>query len=156
MRTALRTLAFAAVTLLVASPAAAQQITGTWIADIERRVQNDNGNVSAGEKSRVRITLTQKGDSVFGTLASVSPPGSQAPATPPRELRGTIAGNKAVISMDVVATRVMNGEVEEVKATVTYDVVINGDLLEGTMSTRAGDMAMPGLPFTATREKPGE
>jgi len=51
------------------------------------------------------------------------------------------------------ATVNMNGEQSTRTITVLYDLAMNGDKLEGTITNRSGDMDMPARPFSAWREK---
>jgi hypothetical protein len=75
-------------------------------------------------------------------------------ARPPRQLHGKISGNKASLSTEFEARRNINGEESATKVTVVYDLTINGDRLDGTMTMKSADMDMPPRPFTAVREKP--
>jgi hypothetical protein len=97
------------------------------------------------------MTLEQKGDSVTGTWQVMADAASPAPS--PRPLKGVVAGNKVKLVAEFQATVNRNGEQETRTITVIYDLALNGDTLEGTMTNRAGDMDMPPRPFTATREK---
>jgi hypothetical protein len=149
MHKALRRITFALVALLTASPLAAQGINGTWITEFERTVRNENGVVSAGDKARAKMTLQQKGDSVTGTWEIVSD-GSR-PATP-RQLRGTIAGNKVSLTSEFEATVNIDGARSTRKVTLLYDFTVNGDKLEGTATNKSAEMDIPPRPFSAWRE----
>jgi hypothetical protein len=109
--------------------------------------------VSSGEKAKARLVLLQKGDSVTGTWelldAAPSPGGS---ATTPRQLRGTVSGNKVSLSTQVQARRNLNGEESVETVTLVYDFTVGGDTLQGTATTKGTDMEMPARPFTAWRE----
>lgn len=155
MKTLTRTLAIASLLAIAASPLAAQGINGRWITEFDRMMRNENGNVTTGEKAKARLALARKGDSVTGTWELVdasSAPGGRAAA--PRQLRGTIAGNKVSLTSQVEARRSVNGEESVVKLTVVYDFTVAGDKLDGTMTTKGTEMEMPARPFSATREKP--
>ena len=149
MHRVLRSTAFAFVTLLAASPLAAQGINGSWITEFERTMRNENGVVSSGDKARAKMTLQQKGDSVTGTWELVSE--SSRPAAP-RQLRGTIAGNKVQLTSEFDATINIDGARSTRKLTMLYDFTLNGDKLEGTMTNKSGDTDMPARPFSAWRE----
>ena len=150
MRTLLRTLVIALLFTAAASPLAAQGITGRWITELERMMRNENGNVSAGEKTKALLVLAQRGDSVTGTLQLLAADG-RAPA--PRQLRGTISGNKVSLATEVEARRNINGEESVQKVTIVYDLTVSGDKLDGTTTTKSADMEMPPRPFVAVREK---
>ena len=148
--------ALAAALLLsaAASPLGAQAITGRWIAEFDRMVRNEGGNVSTGERAKVRLVLEQRGDSLTGTLEPIDPasgPGGRAVA--PRALRGTIAGNKVSLASEAEVRRSFNGEESVQRVTIIYDLVVDGDALEGTMIARGPDMETPPRRFTARREK---
>ena len=142
----------AAVATLAAAPLSAQSISGTWMTEFERSIRNQDGAVSAGEKTRAKITLQQKGDSLFGTFEVLASPG--APVPTPRPLRGVLKGDKGTLLSEFEARRNINGEEEVVKVSVTYDFTVAADKLEGTSTTKASDMAMPPRPFSAWRDKP--
>lgn len=148
-----RTSLLAAVALLAAAPLTAQDINGTWFTEFERSVRNENGAVSGGEKSRAKITLQQKGDSLFGTFELVPPAGQPTP--PARPLRGSMKGGKGTLVSEFEGRRNINGEESVVKITVVYDFSIATDKLEGTSTTKSSDMDMPPRPFSAWREKSG-
>lgn len=142
----------AAVATIAATPLSAQGINGTWITEFERSIRNNDGQVSAGEKTKAKITLQQKGDSLFGTFEVQAAPG--APAATPRPLRGIVKGDKGTLLSEFEARRNINGEEAVVKLSVTYDFTISTDKLEGTSTTKTPDMDMPPRPFSAWRNKP--
>lgn len=152
MKNPLHALPIAAVALLAAMPLSAQSIDGTWITEFDRMIRNEGGTVTTGEKSRAKMTLVQKGDSVTGTWLAL---GTFRGGTPtPRQLRGTIAGGKVSLQTQFEATVNVNGEQSTRAITVLYDFALKGDKLEGTITNRTGDMDMPPLPFSASREAP--
>ena len=153
MKTLGRALAIGSLFATVASPLAAQGITGRWITEIERMMRNENGEVSTGEKSKARLVLQQRGDSVTGTweLIDVAASPGGRPASP-RQLRGTISGNKVSLSTQVEARRSINGEESVQTLTLIYDFIVDGDKLQGTTTGKGSDMEMPTRPFTAWRE----
>jgi hypothetical protein len=142
----------AAVATLAAAPLSAQGINGTWMTEFERMIRNNDGQVSTGDKTKAKITLQQKGDSVFGSFEIVAPAG--APAPTPRPLRGIVKDGKGTLVSEFEARRNINGEEELVKVSVTYDFTVSADKLEGTSKTKSSDMDMPPRPFSAWRDKP--
>ena len=142
----------AAVATLAAAPLSAQGINGTWMTEFERSIRNHGGEITTSEKTKAKITLQQKGDSLFGTFEVL--PSAGAPAPAPRPLRGVLKGDKGTLLSEFEARRNINGEEEVVKVNVTYDFTVAADKLEGTSTTKASDMAMPPRPFSAWREKP--
>lgn len=151
MKTSWRWTILAILAVIVSAPLEAQGINGTWVTEYERTLRNQDGAVSGGDKAKAKIVLKQKGDSVTGTWLLVDAPAG-VPATP-RQLRGTISGNKVALATEFDATVNINGEQSTRKISVTYDFTINGDKLEGTMTNRSGDMNMPPRPFSAWRDK---
>ena len=143
----------AAAALLAAAPLSAQSINGTWFTEFERQIRNHDGVVSSGEKTRAKITLEQKGDSLFGSFEVV--PAAGQPAAPARPLRGVVKAGKGTLVSEFDARRNINGEESVVKITVVYDFAIAADKLEGTSTTKSPDMDMPPRPFSAWREKSG-
>ena len=142
-----------ALFVVTASPVAAQGISGRWITEFDRSVRNENGNVTTGDKAKALIVLTQKGDSVTGTWEVLDRgPSQSGPTAPPRQLRGTIAGNKVSLSMRVDGKRNINGEESAVSMTMLYDLTVDGDKLQGTTTAKSSDMEMPARPFSAWRE----
>lgn len=142
----------AAVALVVAAPLSAQSINGTWFTEFERAIRNENGEVSAGEKTKAKITLEQKGDSLFGTWELL--PAAGAPTPPARPLRGVVKDGKGRLLSEFEAVRNINGEESRVKLSVIYDFTVAAGKLEGTTTTKTPDMDMPPRPFSAWREKP--
>ena len=141
----------AALALLAAAPLSAQSINGTWFTEFERQLRNENGMVSGGEKTKAKITLQQKGDSLFGTWEIV--PAAGEPTPPARPLRGAIKDGKGTLLSEFEARRNINGEESAVKLTVVYDFTVSANKLEGTSTTKSPDMDMPPRPFSAWREK---
>src|SRR5215207_517952 len=85
----------AAVTTFAAAPLSAQAINGIWMTEFERTMRNNDGQVSAGDKVKAKITLQQKGDSLFGTFEIL--PTAGAPVAAPRPLRGIVKGDKGML-----------------------------------------------------------
>lgn len=151
MKTVWRWTVPALLAFVVASPLEAQGINGTWITEFERMMRNQDGVVSGGEKAKAKIVLQQKGDSVTGTWQLLDPPAGAT--VTPRQLRGTISGNKVALTTEFDATVNINGEQSTRKISVVYDFTVDGDKLVGTMTNRSGDMDMPPRPFSAWRDK---
>ena len=152
MKMLLRALVIGPLFAGVASPLAAQGVTGRWITEIERMVRNENGNVSTGDKAKARLVLEQRGDSVIGTwelVDTAASPGGRAAA--PRQLRGTISSNKVSLSTQVEARRNINGEESVQTMTIVYDFTVDGDKLQGTTTAKAPEMQIT-RPFSAWRE----
>ena len=146
MKSLFRVLTAGILVALAAGPLAAQGINGSWITEFERQLRNENGEVTAGEKTKARLVLTQKGDSVTGTWQMLEG------AATPRALKGTISGNKVSLTSQVQAKRNINGEESVTTLTVVYDFTVEGNKLQGTSTAKGSDMEMPPRPFTAVRE----
>ena len=153
MKLLVHALVITSVFAAVASPLAAQRVNGNWIAEFDRTVRSENGDVTSGDKAKARLVLQQKGDSVTGTLQLVDPaggPGGRAPTV--RQLRGVIAGNKVSLQSEAEARRSMNGEESVHKVIVIYDLILDADKLDGTMVAKSANMTMPSRPFSTARE----
>jgi hypothetical protein len=154
MKLLVRTLTIASVFAAVATPLSAQGLNGQWIAEFDRSIRSGNGDVTSGDKAKARLVLHQKGDSVTGTLQLVDPPvGPDGRAPTTRQLRGTIAGTKVSLQTEAEARRSVNGEESVHKVTVIYDLTLDADKLDGTMTAKSADVTMPSRPFSARRER---
>lgn len=154
MKLLVRAITIASLVGTVASPLAAQGISGRWIAEFDRTVRSENGDVSSSDKAKARLELQQKGDSVTGTLQLVDPPvGPDGRKPTVRQIRGTIAGKKVSLQTEAEARRSVNGEESVQKVTVVYDLNLEADKLDGTMTAKSSHMTMPSRPFSARREK---
>jgi hypothetical protein len=147
----MRPLTLVVLALLVATPLIAQErgITGAWITEFDRMMRNEGGVIATGDRARARLVLQQKGDSVIGTWETLTPGNAQRP---PRQLRGTISGDKVTLTSAFEARINRNGEESVRTITMVYDLTVNGDKLEGTMTDRSPGADMPARPFVATRE----
>jgi hypothetical protein len=154
MKTVVRALATASLFTLAALPVGAQGVAGRWLAEFDRSVRNENGNITTGDKTQARLVLQQRGDSVTGTLEVLNGPAGPGgrPATP-RQIRGTVSGKKLSLSSEAEARVNANGEESVRKITIVYDLTMDGDKLEGTMIAKSADREMPARPFVARREK---
>ena len=56
---------FAVIATLAAAPLSAQGISGTWMTEFEWSIRNQDGQMTAGDKTKATITLQQKGDSLW-------------------------------------------------------------------------------------------
>ena len=154
MKLLLRALTITSIFTAVASPLAAQGISGKWIAEFDRTIRSENGAVTTADKGKARLVLHQKGDSVTGTFQVVDPPvGPDGRATTVRPLRGMISGNKVSLQTEAEARRSVNGEESVHKVTVVYDLILDADKLDGTTVAKSANMTTPARPFTARREK---
>jgi hypothetical protein len=146
--------ALAVLIALFARPAMGQaSVAGTWIAEFEHRIRDENGEVSA-DKGKARIVFEVKGDSVFGTWTVVTP--APEAGAKPRHLRGTIANGRVRVAGEPVdAVMNVNGNESRVSMITTYDFAVNGDALTGTAEIRSADGSMPAMsrPFSAARVK---
>ena len=154
MKQFVHALTIASVVALAASPLSAQGVTGKWLAEFDRTVRSENGDVSSSDKAKARLVLQQRGDSVTGTLQMVDPPvGPDGRAPTVRQVRGKIAGSKVSLQTEAEARRNVNGEESVHKVTVFYDLTLDADKLDGTMTAKSSEMTMPSRPFTARRQK---
>jgi hypothetical protein len=69
-------------------------------------------------------------------------------------VRGTMAGNKGTLTSEFTATANINGQEFPRQMKIVYEFTVDGDKLEGTMTTRTPEETLPVRPFSAWREKP--
>jgi len=133
----------AAVTLAVPAIAQSHPIAGTWTIEYVRGVRHENGEVSS-IMGTGKLELTQRGDSVVGTLTPVVDAGTPAPPT--LALAGRITGDGASLTSASTARVNMNGDEQIVKVTMTWELNAAGDALSGTMKRVVEGMDMPSDP----------
>ena len=151
-RAAVATLAFLAI---LHQPASAQgELIGAWRTEFDIGIRSENGVETSMGKRQATMTLTLKGDSVFGTWQVIVPEGGKAP--PALRLSGTRTGGKVTLQSEPVERTVrMNDEEQQVKMITGYVFELSGDELRGTTRTWSADHAFdpPDRPFAATRVK---
>jgi hypothetical protein len=147
----------AALTLASAlhQPAAAQAgIAGTWLTEFDTGIRNENGVETSMGKRAATMTLTLKGDSLFGSWQVAAD--STGPAPAPIRLSGVRLGTRAILRTEPVErTLRMNDDEQRVKMVTTYTFELSGDSLEGTsrLSALDGSFESGDRPFSAKRAK---
>ena len=148
-------LALVAVAIFVAPrPVRAQDVSGTWTAEIPLRIGNTNGVESVEQTAMVTITLAQTGDVVEGTWQMAPRP--ERPDPQPRTLRGTVRDGQLVLTDTMSALVRRDGQVPmDVQMINTLELRVEGDQLVGTESARSvdGGIRTDPRPFTATRRR---
>ncbi|MEP6692506.1 MAG: hypothetical protein ABJD07_15205 [Gemmatimonadaceae bacterium] len=142
-----------ALVALSSAPLRAQGAAGTWIAEFDRGMRNENGVVTSLGKVRARLVLEPRGDSLVGML-TVFEPAENAP--PPRPIRGLMTkGALRLEAAPVDAVIRENDEERHVPMKTVYDLTVSADALTGTQHSASLDGAIDGQPrpFSATREK---
>lgn len=142
-----------AVLAFGATEVQAQGVAGTWTWEVQTRIRRDaSGTTPTGDKSQAQLVLDVRGDSVFGTY-TVSRPGATETAPVPREVRGTVNGNKVVFSLTQQGRVNINGEERESQMTATYTLTINGDEITGVIETTSPDLpvSIPPRTFSGRR-----
>jgi hypothetical protein len=136
-------------------PAAAQASpAGTWSTEFDIGIRNENGVETSMGKRAATMTLTLKGDSVFGSWQVA--PDSSGPAPAPIKLSGVRAGTKVTLRAEPVERTVrMNDEESRVKMVTTYSLELRGDTLDGSSRVSAldGSFESNDRPFSARRAK---
>ncbi|MGH7470087.1 MAG: hypothetical protein ACRENP_19245 [Longimicrobiales bacterium] len=140
MKAHVRFTAFLPLLWAAAVQAQAPKVAGTYLVDFDSRVQmSGDGSIQVTGRSKARITLELRGDSIFGTWHVIDDPTNR----PPSPLRGTVQDGKIKLSAEPrEATVNINGQ--EQRRTITQDflLTIAGDDISGTIESPA---PMPGL-----------
>ncbi len=150
--------AITALALLTATnrPAIAQSTpAGTWNTEFDIGIRNQNGVETSMGKRAATMTLTLKGDSVYGSWQVA--PDSSGPAPAPIKLSGIRAGTKVTLRAEPVERTVrMNDDEQRVKMVTSYNLEFRGDALDGTSKVSAldGSFESNDRPFSAKRAKP--
>lgn len=150
-------LALGTATSLAAGPARAQEVgpAGTWTIEFVRGIRNENGEETV-EKGHARVRLELRGDSVVAQWQALEPDRDGKPI-PPRTLRGSVAGNRVVLTDHRQGHVMRNGDESTIDLTVTYDLTVAGDSLTGTQAASSADGMGFGdpRPVSGKREKAG-
>jgi hypothetical protein len=143
MRNTIRAFALAAVVapaVLFAAPSSmsAQSLAGTWEASVPMRMSNEGGEMVPSGFVPVKITIEQRGDSVFATWAPA--PTEEMPSPKTRALKGVMKDGAAVVSGEPVEGRMnQNGEESVMKIQVVYTFKLVDGALQGRMSATGPD-----------------
>lgn len=140
----------APVALLAQAPA----VAGKWIADFELGMRNDNGVITSMGTGKARVTLTAKGDSVFGSWQIIEP--AERASMPARALKGVYANGSLTLETEPTESRVrLNDEERTLKMITRYAIKVEGDSMSGTSQPvdLSGSIEPPTRPFKAVREK---
>jgi hypothetical protein len=144
-----------ALAITLHRPAAAQASpAGTWNTEFDIGIRNENGVETSMGKRAATMTLTLKGDSVFGSWQVAAD--SSGPAPAPIKLSGVRSGTKVTLRAEPVGRTVrMNDDEQRVTMVTSYSVELKGDLLEGTTRVAAldGSFESNDRPFSAKRAK---
>lgn len=142
--------------LAIAAGDARAQVAGTYEWEMDMMIRRGgDGTETSGDKAKVKLVLEVKGDSVFGTYAVTPPAGAGSINIPPRQLKGTVSGNKVVFTMTGQARLNVNGEEQTVQMVSTYNATVEGDEIKGTIDVSAPEMPMapPQRSFSGKRVK---
>jgi len=148
-----RFLIAAAVFALLAQPIAAQSpLAGTWQVEYERGIRHENGEVTP-IMGKAKLTLAQRGDSLVGWLTPEAGDDGQTP--PALAFAAQASGASATFTTKSEARVNMNGDVQKVQVTITWDLAASGDALTGTMKRAMAGFDMPTepAPLKGTRVK---
>ena len=146
----------AAVLAPLPSLGAQSPVAGTWVAEFELGMRNENGVVTTMGTGKARVALAVRGDSVFGTWLVVEPAGPAANAQP-RALRGVFANGVLKLESEPSERRLrVNDEERVVKMLTRYEAKLEGNVLNGTSqnvaTTDSGMEPPPARPFKAVKQ----
>ena len=140
-----------AAALAAPAVAAAQDISGKWVASYPRGIRNING-VEQSEMGTALVTFEIKGDSVFGTWhAQNTPRPSQ-----PRALKGTFANGKLNLIAEATEATIRRGPDdpgETIKMIGYFEVELKDGTLEGTVRNESTDGAVRNGPLKWTAKR---
>jgi predicted metalloprotease with PDZ domain len=147
----LRLFLAAAACLAATAPALrAQGPAGTWQAEFDDRVREDDSGNRTVEKGYARLVITTRSDSVEVRWEPRGSGGAVAAAH--RILRGTITGDRIRFTSQTQMQRTINGVQTALPVTTVYDLVARGDSLVGTITTTTDRGPLPPRRITAVRE----
>jgi hypothetical protein len=155
----MRTFTILAVVALAGTglrPVKAQgSVAGKWSTEFDIGIRNENGVETSMGTRAATMTLSVKGDSVFGTWQAAADSTGKLPAA--IHLSGTTGGSKARLRSEPVERTVrMNDEEQKVKMFTTYVLAVDGDKIDGTSTVAAldGSFEANPRPFSAKRITP--
>ena len=131
-----------------ATSANAQQLTGTWVVTYDSDIRTDGEKVTVNSRATGRLTLEQKGDSVFGSFK-----GDGGPNAAGRPLSGTLKGKALSLTTGPVRTTVnINGKATEMNTRTDWIGVVEPTGIRGTMFVQIGERPAPPRKWEAVVE----
>ena len=137
------------LSLSVSTEPMAQQVAGTWAVTYDSDIRQDGEKITVNKRAKAKLTLEQKGDSVFGTFRP-----DDGPDTTPRPLTGTLKGKTLTLTSGIVRRSVhINGTPTMVSMRIDWIGVVETTAIRGTMLIQMGDRPAPPRRWEAVAEK---
>lgn len=115
--------------------ATAQQVGGTWAVTYDSDIRQDGEKITVNKRSKGKLTLEQRGDSVFGTFKSDDGPEATA-----RPLTGTLKGKTLTLTSGTVRRNVtINGAPTAMSTRTDWMGVLEAAGIRGTLLIQLGD-----------------
>lgn len=133
--------------LLVARSADPNPAVGKWLVTYQRSVFAGTDSARF-ERARARVTLEQRGDSIFGQWVLITP--SAQPLSGPRPLWG-IAPHRRFQLVGPLVEGKITGHLfgsTTIMLTPVYDFVVSGDSISGSLYARNDERGVKSAPVT--------
>ena len=132
----------------VSTRAVAQQLAGTWAVTYDSDIRQDAEKITVNKRATGKLTLEQKGDSVFGTFKPDDDPDATA-----RPLTGTLKGKTLSLTSGIVRRTVnINGTPTAMATRTDWMGVVEPTGMRGTMLIQMGDRPAPARRWEAAPE----
>jgi hypothetical protein len=142
---------FIAVAIIVgvSTRTMAQQVAGTWAVTYDSDIRQDGEKITVTKRSQGKLTLEQKGDSVFGTFKPDGGPDASA-----RSLTGTLKGKTLSLTTGTVRRNVnINGTATAMSTRTDWIGAVEATEIRGTMLIQMGDRQTAPRRWEAVAEK---
>jgi len=143
-----RALFIVVVVVGVSTRAMAQQVAGTWAVTYDSDIRQDGEKITVNKRATGKLTLEQKGDSVFGTFKP-----DDGPDATVRSLTGTLKGKTLSLTSGIVRRTVnINGTPTAMATRTDWMGVVEPTGMRGTMLIQMGDRPAPARRWEAAPE----
>ena len=138
-----------AIFAAVSTRAMAQQVAGTWAVTYDSDIRQDGEKITVNKRAKGKLTLEQKGDSVFGTFKP-----DDGPDATPRSLSGTLKGATLSLTSGIVRRTVnINGTPTAMSTRTDWIGAVEPTGIRGTMLIQMGDRPAPPRRWEAVPEQ---
>ena len=138
-----------AIVLGVSTRTMAQQVGGMWAVTYDSDIRQDGEKITVNKRAKGKLTLEQKGDSVFGTFKPDGGPDATA-----RPLTGTLKGKTLSLTSGIVRRNVnINGTPTAMSTRTDWMGVVEATGIRGTMLIQMGERPAPPRRWEAVAEK---
>ena len=146
MRSYVRVVALGSMLAAASSRVAAQGVAGAWTVTYDSDINTSGDVVVVKKRSKGRIVLEQRGDSVFGRFKADGMP------EPERSLSGTFDGKVLELTTGLARRTIrINGQPTEMPMRTDWMGAVTGESIRGTMLIQIGDRPAPPRRWEAVR-----